>query len=77
LEKWLRQQAKGFDIEIVEVKGTPPVIKYRDGGLIESITFLTRHRKSRMTLAQSWRKQTAFSPALRNGTLLARGGACR
>src|SRR5262249_12135174 len=39
LEKWLRQQAKGYDIEIVEVKGTPPVVKYRDGGLIESITY--------------------------------------
>jgi hypothetical protein len=39
LEKWLRQQAKGFDIEIVEVKGTPPVVKYRDGGTIESITY--------------------------------------
>jgi hypothetical protein len=39
LEKWLRQQAKGFDIEIVEVKGTPPVVKYRDGGFIESITY--------------------------------------
>src|SRR6516165_12083488 len=39
LEKWLRQQAKGFDIEIVEVKGTPPVVKYRDGGSIEAITY--------------------------------------
>jgi hypothetical protein len=39
LEKWLRQQARGFDIEIVEVKGTPPVVKYRDGGFIESITY--------------------------------------
>jgi hypothetical protein len=39
LELWLRQQAKGFDIEIVEVKGTPPVIKYRNGGLIESIIY--------------------------------------
>ena len=35
----MRQQAKGFDIEIVEVKGTPPVVKYRDGGSIESITY--------------------------------------
>jgi hypothetical protein len=39
LEKWLRQQAKGFDIEIVEVKGTPPVVKYRDGGFIECVTY--------------------------------------
>ena len=41
LEKWLRQQAKGHDIEIVEVKGTPPVVKYRDGGTIETITYGT------------------------------------
>ncbi len=41
LEKWLRQQAKGHDIEIVEVKGTPPVVKYRDGGCIEAITYGT------------------------------------
>jgi hypothetical protein len=40
LERWLRQ-AEGFDIEIVEVKGTPPVVKYRDGGSIESITYGT------------------------------------
>jgi hypothetical protein len=39
LERWLRQQAQGFDIEIVEVKGTPPVIKYRDSGTIDSITY--------------------------------------
>jgi hypothetical protein len=39
LECWLRQQAKGFDIEIVEVKGTPPVVKYREGGSIEAITY--------------------------------------
>jgi hypothetical protein len=39
LEQWLRQQAKGFDIEIVEVKGTPPVVNYRDGGTIESVTY--------------------------------------
>jgi hypothetical protein len=39
LERWLRQQAQGFDVEIVEVKGTPPVVKYRDGGSIESITY--------------------------------------
>jgi len=39
LEKWLRQQSKGFDIEIVEVKGMPPVVKYRDGGSIEAITY--------------------------------------
>jgi hypothetical protein len=41
LEKWLRQQAQGFDIEVVEVKGTPPVVQYRDGGSIESITYGT------------------------------------
>ncbi len=41
LERWLRQKAKGFDIEIVEVKGTPPVVKYRDGGSIEAITYGT------------------------------------
>jgi hypothetical protein len=41
LEQWLRQQAKGFDIEIVEVKGTPPIVKYWDRGLIESITYGT------------------------------------
>ena len=41
LERWLRRQAEGFDIEIVEVKGTPPVVKYRDGGSIESITYGT------------------------------------
>jgi hypothetical protein len=41
LEQWLRQLAEGFDIEIVEVKGTPPVVKYRDGGAIESITYGT------------------------------------
>ena len=41
LEKWLRQQSKGYDIEIVEVKGTPPVVKYRDGGTIETITYGT------------------------------------
>jgi hypothetical protein len=41
LEQWLRQQAKGFDIEIVEVKGTPPVVKYREGGFIEAITYGT------------------------------------
>lgn len=39
LEKWLRQQAKGFDIEIVEVKSTPPVVKYGDRGFIEAITY--------------------------------------
>jgi hypothetical protein len=41
LERWLRQQAEGFDIEIVEVKGTPPVIKYGNGGSIEAITYGT------------------------------------
>ena len=41
LEQWLRQRSRGFDIEIVEVKGTPPVVKYRDGGSIESITYGT------------------------------------
>lgn len=39
LERWLRQQAQGFDIEIVEVKGTPPVVKYGDRGFIEAITY--------------------------------------
>jgi hypothetical protein len=41
LEKWLLQQAEGFDIEIVEVKGTPPVVKYGDRGFIESVTYGT------------------------------------
>jgi hypothetical protein len=41
LERWLRQQAEGFDIEIVEVKGTPPVVKYGDRGFIESVTYGT------------------------------------
>jgi hypothetical protein len=39
LELWLRQRAKGFDIEVVEVKGTPPVVKYRDDGTIDAITY--------------------------------------
>jgi hypothetical protein len=39
LEQWLRQLAQGFDIEIVEVKGTPPVVKYGDRGFIEAITY--------------------------------------
>jgi hypothetical protein len=39
LELWLRQRAKGYDIEVVEVKGAPPVVKYGDRGLIESITY--------------------------------------
>jgi hypothetical protein len=39
LERWLRQQARGFDIEVVEVKGTPPVVKYRDrhGRVLDSL----------------------------------------
>jgi hypothetical protein len=39
LELWLRQKARGFDIEVVEVKGTPPVVKYRDDGTIDAITY--------------------------------------
>lgn len=39
LEKWLRLQSKGFDIECVEVKGGPPIIEWTGGRKIECITY--------------------------------------
>jgi hypothetical protein len=63
LERWLRQQ-KGFDIEIVEVKGTPPVVKYGDGGCIEAITYGTFAKLPReVSRFSEWRNTTTLTVA--------------
>jgi hypothetical protein len=62
LERWLRQESVGFDVELVEVKGAPPLIQTDTSGHVEAVTFGSFAKLPRQVgRFAEWQKTTALS----------------